>query len=200
VIVTGFDLETTGLLEPPDHRIVEIAAIVYEYEPSTHAHKLRASWVQRVNPQRPIDPKAQEVHGISFEDVAHQPRLEDVAERLVKILAVSDVVVAHNGVGFDFPFVRKELQRIGRPVPEFVGIDTMLDARWATAFGKLPNLGELCFACGVDYDPAKAHSAEYDVQVMMDSFFRARRKGFFKLPKERNDELAAHHEPGRAAA
>lgn len=48
--------------------------------------------------------------------------------------------------------------------------------------GKVPNLGELCFACGVYYDREKAHAAEYDVAVMLESFFIAHKKGFIQLP------------------
>lgn len=175
-LICGFDLETTGLLEP-EHRIIEIAAILYD----SVTEEPRFKWIQRVNPQRPIDPKAQAVHHIAFEDVAHCPTFEEVAEKLVKVLKKSSIVVAHNGAGFDLPFVVKELQRVGQPVPShFELVDTMLDGRWATPLGKYPNLGELCFACRVPYDPTLAHGAEYDVDVMMKSYFHARRKGFYK--------------------
>lgn len=173
MIYTGFDLETTGLLDP-SQRIVEIAAVMYD-----DTAKKRLSWVQRVNPGRPIEPKAQAVHGISDADVAGEPLLEKVAPKLAEILRRSDVVVAHNGKGFDIPFVQQEFDRISVPLPAIKLVDTMLEARWATPWGKLPNLGELCFSCRVDYDPEKAHSAEYDVEVMMASFFHARKKGFF---------------------
>lgn len=177
-IVTGFDIETTGLSQPDGHRIVEIAALMYDLDTGQQ----RAKFVQRVNPERSIDPGAQDVHGIRFEDVATCPTWPEVAPKLQKVLNASHFIVAHNGEGFDKPFVAGEFQRIGLAVPKFNLVDTMLQARWATPLGKSPNLGELCFACGVDYDPAAAHAAEYDVEVMMQSFFHAYRKGFFTLP------------------
>lgn len=53
-----------------------------------------------------------------------------------------------------------------------------------TPDGSLPNLGALCFACGVEYDKAKAHGALYDVDVMMASFFSQFDRGFFSLPTQ----------------
>ena len=87
-------------------------------------------------------------------------------------------------MGFDGPFIAAELNRIGVNVPDVHSFCTMENARWACPDGKLPRLGELCFAMGVDYDPAKAHAAEYDVQVMMDCYFKGLLRGFYQLPKE----------------
>lgn len=178
MIVTGLDIETTGLDQAKGHRIIEVAAILYDLDTERELGR----WVQRINPQRSIDPGAQAVHGISFEDVAASPVWSDVAPKLAKVMDRSDLIVAHNGEGFDLPFIGAEFLRIGIALPNVKCFDTMLEGRWATPMGKLPNLGELCFACGVDYDPAQAHAADYDVEVMMASFFRARRKGFFALP------------------
>lgn len=179
-LAVGFDLETTGLSQPDGHRIVEIAAIVYDLETKNMVGK----FVQRVNPQRPIDPAAQAVHGITFESVAHEPTWEEVAPKLKKILHKAEVIIAHNGKGFDMPFVNGEFNRIGIGSVNAPLVDTMLQARWATPMGKLPNLGELCFACGVDYDPSKAHAADYDVKVMMESFFVGLEGGFFTIPQD----------------
>lgn len=178
-IVAGFDIETTGLEQAKGHRIIEVAAILYDLD--THASL--GKFVQRINPQRPIDPGAQAVHGITFEDVASAPVWEEVAPKLQKILHKADLIIAHNGDGFDMPFVNAELNRVGLASVQTPTIDTMLRARWATPMGKYPNLGELCFACGISYDPSKAHAADYDVMVMMDSFFVGLNKGFFQLPE-----------------
>lgn len=57
----------------------------------------------------------------------------------------------------------------------------MVQGRWATPMGKYPSLKELCFACDVPYDPEKAHGAEYDVDMMMQSFLFGYKLGFFKV-------------------
>lgn len=178
-IITGIDLETTGLKQTEGHRIVEIAAIMYDAD----CGKKVGQFVKRIDPQRPIDPAAQRVHGIGYEDVAGLPEFEHYAPSIVKILQNSSVVVAHNGESFDIPFLGNELERVGYEVPVIHYVDTMIDARWATPLGKYPTLGELCFACDVLYEPDKAHAAEYDVEVMMQCYFMAHNKGFFNKEK-----------------
>lgn len=180
--IAGFDIETTGLNQAEGHRIVEVALILYGFDSETLEHKAKGKFVQRINPQRPIDPEAQRVHGITFDDVAACPVWEEVAPKLVKVLRACHGVVAHNGEKFDVPFLRGELTRIGLAMPRIELVDTMVSGRWATPLGKLPSLKELCFAVGVQYDPEKAHAAEYDVIVMMDSYFRAAKQGFFRIP------------------
>jgi DNA polymerase III subunit epsilon len=174
IIVGGLDLETTGLEQSAGHRIIEIAILLYNLETTAFLGK----FVQRINPMRPIDPAAQAVHGITFDQLAAEPVWEVVAPRVSQILSKIQYGIAHNGFTFDFPFLAAELMRVGVTVPAFEPIDTMAEARWATPLGKNPNLRELCFACGVEYDPTKAHGAEYDVEVMMQSYFIARAQGF----------------------
>lgn len=191
MIIGGLDLETTGLEQEKGHRIIELALLLYSYDVVAKRHAFKGKYVQRINPQRSIDPGAFAVHGISFEDVSMCPTLEAVAPNVVKLMNACDVIVAHNGNGFDLPFLAAELMRIGSPIPDVESVDTMVQARWANPMGKLPNLGEFCFACGVDYDKSKAHAAEYDVEVMMQGFFVALREGFIQLPATGEERIAA---------
>jgi DNA polymerase-3 subunit epsilon len=174
-LLVGLDLETTGLDQSAGHRIIEVAALLYELESA----RFMGKYVQRVNPQRPIDAAAQAVHGITFDMLANEPTWEQVAPNVHRILTAAQYMGGHNVRGFDWPFLSGEFQRIGMAVPKLELIDTMEEARWATPLGKLPNLGELCFACGVDYNPALAHAAEYDISVNMQAYFAARAMGFF---------------------
>lgn len=183
MLLAGLDIETTGLAMPPAHRMLEICLALYDVDSQRKLGQL----VRRFNPGRPVDPDAQAVHGISFDDVAHLPMLEHDAQAISliqRILTKADFVVAHNGASFDVPFVQAEFACIGQPLPRIRLVDTMLEARWATALGKLPNLGELCFATRVPYDPESAHAADYDVDVMVQAFFRGLEWGFFKIPEE----------------
>lgn len=178
MIITGLDIETTGLSQEKGHRIVEIAMVCYDS--ATRQPRLR--FVQRINPERNIDAKAQEVHGIALSDLTGKPKWEAVAPKVVAIMQRSALLVAHNGDDFDLPFIVNELLRLDLMPPAHVQtFDTMVNGRWATASGKLPSLKELCFACGVDYDPKKAHAADYDVDVMMESFFKGLDWGRFNI-------------------
>lgn len=178
ILIAGADIETTGIMQPDGHRIIEVCVRIHELDTG----KFRGQFMSRVNPERGIDPDAQAVHGISLDDVLSAPTWDKVAPQLAKVLSVCRYVVAHNGEGFDAPFICGELVRAGQALPEFALIDTMLQARWATPDGSLPSLKALCFACGVEYDTTKAHAADYDVKVMMDCFFRQYPRGFFQLP------------------
>ncbi|WP_210334663.1 3'-5' exonuclease [Ensifer sp. ENS10] len=183
-IIAGLDWETTGKLEP-DHRIIE--AYIGLYRGGTKIW----SYEQRIDPQRSISADAQRVHGISAGDLIGMPIWDTVAPTINQILNRCDFVVAHNGNGFDKPFAEMEMRRIGLTLTDKPWIDTMLDGVWATADGKKPRLGELAFACGVDYDPSKAHSAAYDVDVMMDCYLKGLDWNFFSMPELEGLKLAA---------
>lgn len=179
MIIAGLDIETTGLLEP-EHRIIEVYIGLWDFT----SRKLVDEFDQRIDPERAITIDAQRVHGISTLDLSGKPKFSAVASRIHAMLGDADLIAAHNGKEFDLPFVNQELERVGMPRIDTPVFDTMLEARWATANGKVPNLKELCFACDVEYDPAKAHAASYDVAVMIESFFRGLDWGWFKLEKE----------------
>lgn len=180
IIVGGADIETTGLNQAEGHRIIEVALVLYDL----NTQERLGSYETRINPERSIDAKAQEIHGISTDDLIGKPKWEEVAPKLSTLLSKCDYIVAHNGVGFDAPFILAELLRAGVSLPPMFVVDTLLQGRWATPDGAIPNLGALCWASDVDYDKTKAHGATYDVEVMMECFFKQYPKGYFQLPTE----------------
>lgn len=179
-IVGGLDLETTGLDQPGGHRIIEVALLLYDLDTQAELGRYET----RLNPQRGIDPKAEAVHGISYDSLIGRPVWESVAPKLSLLLSKCHYMVAHNGQGFDAPFLWGEFLRVGVSLPEVIVVDTMIQGRWATPDGAVPNLGALCWASGIDYDKSKAHGAGYDVSVMMACFFKQLPRGFFTLPTE----------------
>lgn len=182
-IAMGLDIETTGLSAEKGHRIIELACTLHDF----HTGKLLGKWAPRINPMRSIDAKAQAVHGISIEELMHEPKWEAVAPKLVKLLKKVDLIVAHNGDGFDLPFIIHELDRIGLEVPDVATFDTMTGCYWATPDGKPPSLRELAHSLGYKYDEEKAHSALYDTALMMRCFFTARQSypGFIITPLDK---------------
>jgi DNA polymerase III subunit epsilon len=177
-IITGLDLESTGLDVEKD-RIVEIALLGYDFD----TREKKFQFVKRIQPQKAIAAAAQAVHGISLADLAGCPVFSDVSELVEKIIKSSRGLVAHNGIDFDVPMLAHELLRAGRQVPTHMEIVDTKYARWACPDGKSPRLGELAFALEVPYDESKAHGAHYDVDVMMQCFFKGMDKGFFEKPK-----------------
>ena len=178
MILTGMDLETTGIDHSKGERIIEISMIKVDSD------KWEAPWEvydRRCNPRRGIQPGATAVHHITNEMLEDEPYFEDIADEILTFVEGTDVLIAHN-MNFDGPFLASELDRIGKDVagsPQL--FCTMENGRWATAIGKFPNLGELCFACGVSYDPEAAHAASYDTDRMMLCFRHGLANGLYTL-------------------
>jgi len=91
------DFETTGL--QPGNRPVEIAWLEFD-----SLYKVSQSVTSLIDPQIPIEPGAQKVHGISAEMLADKPTLEQFlqGEHADKFANEHVLVVAHNAA-FDLP-------------------------------------------------------------------------------------------------
>jgi DNA polymerase-3 subunit epsilon len=184
MLIAGADTETTGL-EKGDHRLIEVYVGLYDLA----SRKKVEAYYQRIHPQRSILPGAQAVHGISIADLERCPTFEAVALPFRNFLESADLVVGHNWNGFDAPFIDAELERVKLPKLTVPTFDTMLEGRWASPVGAVPNLGALCWACEVEYDTEKAHAADYDVDCTMQCFFKGLDWGWYKLPAA----VAARH-------
>ena len=93
---TVIDVETTGL-KPAKDRIVEVSAIRFDkWEPVGRFSTL-------INPEMHIPDDAARIHGITDEDVADAPVIEDVIESLSAFVGPA-TVVGHN-VKFDLQFL-----------------------------------------------------------------------------------------------
>jgi DNA polymerase-3 subunit epsilon len=99
------DLQTTGT-DPQSDRIVEIGIL------RVTADNHRSQCILRLNPGIPIPPSATEVHGITDEDVADQPRFADVAGDLLTFLDGCDLC-GFNLKRFDLRLLHAEFTRAG---------------------------------------------------------------------------------------
>lgn len=184
MIWVGFDTETTGLDFEKGHRIIEIAMIGYsvQIDGKSVKHEEKFRLERRINPHRLIDAKAQLIHKISNADLIGKPSFKHVEPIVSKVLSKADLIFAHN-LDFDARFLIGEYGLLKKEIPDVQGFCTMAEGRWATPLGKLPNLGELCLACEVDYDPDDAHAATYDTQKMAECFFFALNNDGFDIEK-----------------
>ena len=101
-----FDLETTGLT-PGEDKTVEIA-----YQKIMPSGEVIAA-VRRINPLRPIPKDATAVHGITDEDVAHEPSFAKLCYELWSIFEGVDIG-GFNVYGYDLPFLRAEFATVGK--------------------------------------------------------------------------------------
>lgn len=180
MLIGGIDFESTGT-DPAQDRIVEVAIKVVDLETG----EAKFAYTTRVNPECHIPADAVAVHGIADADVIRAPKFAAIATGFVALIGKVDLIVGHNIRKFDMPMLKAELDRAGFDT-DSIGFpplhDTMLEGRWATFDGKIPSLGEYCFALDVDYDPSAAHAALYDVDVNLQAFRSGWKLGHVKIP------------------
>src|SRR5512137_830549 len=102
------DTETTGLDPLLGHRVIELAALeIVDRRLTGH----RAHF--RFDPEREVDARASEIHGMTWEDLKGQPRFRDVAAEFVEFAAGAQWVI-HNAP-FDVAFLDAEFKLAGMP-------------------------------------------------------------------------------------
>lgn len=178
------DLETTGLDWTDGHRIIEFAAEMWNVEKgaTTSGKSIRTCKGEmsfRINPARSVPIIITRITGLTLADVMGEKLYHERAPIIDELLRRTDVLVAHNGEGFDFPFLRYEQNRCGFGSFPALTFDTAKSGRFATYDGKMPRLQELCFSLGVEYDPTQAHRAGYDTDVLAKAFFEGQDRGVF---------------------
>jgi len=150
--LVALDLETTGLDRRRD-RIVEYAMVGSDADGSEIL-------IERfVDPERPIPMEAARVHGISDNDVRDAGTFQTHAGSIASMLEGA-VLVGHNVIRFDWPFLRTEFIRAGvAPPTPLAIIDTLALARRLKVPGRHA-LGVLAERFGIDL--TNAHRAGAD--------------------------------------
>lgn len=100
-----FDLETTGLNLLND-RIVQISYI----KVMPNGEEIERNYL--VNPERPIPPETTEIHHITDEMVADQPKFKDLARKIAQEWQGCDLA-GFNSNRFDVPLLLEEMHRAG---------------------------------------------------------------------------------------
>ncbi len=160
------DTETTGLEPELGHRVIEIGCIEV-------ANRRRTGRVfhRYLRPDREIDPGALQVHGITAEFLAGQPRFEDVAAEWLEFVRGAELVI-HNAP-FDVAFLDAELARLAQ-APGRVGdvcavLDTLALARQLHP-GQRNSLDALCKRYSVDNSQRDLHGALLDADLLLEVY------------------------------
>lgn len=155
------DTETTGLDPATGHRIVEIGCVEIINRQLTGRN-----FHTYLNPERDIDPGAENVHGLSRQFLADHPLFEQKADDFLSFVEGAHIII-HNAA-FDIRFLDAELSRLGRPeFPRHCAgvIDTLLQARELHP-GKRNSLDALCDRYGISNAHRTLHGALLDSELL----------------------------------
>jgi DNA polymerase III subunit epsilon len=160
------DTETTGLEPEQGHRIIEIGCVEV-----FNRRKTGRTFHRYLRPDREVDWGALQVHGITNEFLAQQPRFHDVVDELVEFIRDSELII-HNAA-FDVAFLDSELKRLSGPrrqVRELCKVlDTLVMARQLHP-GQRNSLDALCKRYEVDNSHRELHGALLDAQILLDVY------------------------------
>jgi DNA polymerase III subunit epsilon len=155
-----FDTETTGLSPGNGDRMVEIGCIEL-----IDRRETGRTFQRYCNPERPMAPEAQAVHGLGDAFLSDKPLFAEIVEELLAFLGDDAALVAHNA-SFDFGFVNAELKRAGYPALDPARmIDTVAMARRLHPGGK-HSLDALCTRYGIDRSHRIKHGALLDAELL----------------------------------
>ncbi len=157
------DTETTGLDPGLGHRVIEIGAL----ELINHLPSGR-SFQAYINPERPIPPEAEAVHGLGNVFLKDKPVFAAVAEEFLGF--ISDAALVIHNASFDVAFLNAELGILGKPpIPGERVVDTLALARQKHPMG--PNsLDALCKRYGIDCSKRTRHGALLDSELLADVY------------------------------
>ena len=160
------DTETTGLDVEKGHRIIEIGGVVMNGRKKTSE-----TFHVYINPQREIDKEAQEVHGISNEDLQDKPLFSEIAEDLLEFIDGSTLVI-HNA-DFDVGFLDAEFKIASSTYPSISEICEVKDTL-AIARNKFPGQRNSLDALSKRFDISgydrSYHGALLDANILADVY------------------------------
>ncbi|ERT43368.1 PolC-type DNA polymerase III [Fusobacterium nucleatum] len=154
-----FDIETTGL-NSHTNEIIEIGAVKIK------AGRIVDRYSQLINPGRPIPYHITEITSITDEQVANEPKIDEVIGKFVDFIGDA-VLVAHNAP-FDMGFIKRDIKKCLNIDYQCSVIDTLQMARDLFPDLKKYGLGDLNKTLGLALE--KHHRAVDDSQATANMF------------------------------
>lgn len=171
------DVETTGI-NPHTDRILQMAAIIMNSRGD-----VVDSFDTVVKPQNPSHyvHGAQEIHGITEEEVEQGMPLRDALQKLWS-LSDGHVLAAHNA-RFDIDFLTAESERVGLDPKVDRYVDTLeLSRRTDTERQRRHSLDALCQHYGIDRP--RSHEAKSDATATAELLIRLIREAGVETPDQ----------------
>jgi len=169
------DTETTGLSARNGHRIIELAAI--EMVDGELTGRVYHSYY---DPQRDIDPYAEQVHGISLRALKGKPKFSERIESLIEFLTGSECIM-HNAP-FDTGFIDSELELAGHKLKlnDITKVTCTLQLARQNFPGEKATLDALMIKAGLPIIRDK-HSALEDANLLADIYCKLFRRTDSKI-------------------
>jgi DNA polymerase III epsilon subunit len=162
ITFVALDTETTGL-QPIVHRLVEIGAVRFRLD----GWEL-ATFQQLIDPEIPIPPEVQQVHGITDAMVRRKPTIEHVLPQFIEFLGESDTILLAHNAPFDLSFLAMALTRLGIAYPLHSLFDTLEMAR--RLYPAWPSHSLENVAIGLNVANKAEHRALSDARLVKDVF------------------------------
>ena len=160
------DTETTGLEVEQRHRIIEIGCVELNNRRLTGR-----SFHRYLNPERDIDEGALEVHGLTREQLAKEPKFAEIHAEFLDFVRDAELVI-HNAP-FDVAFLNAELARLESGALLITDLcrvlDTLALARQMHP-GQRNNLDALCKRYAVDNSHRDYHGALLDARILAEVY------------------------------
>jgi len=160
------DTETTGLEVEQQHRIIAIGCV------ELNNRRLTGRAFHRyLNPERDIEERALEVHGLSREQLAKEPTFIQIQAEFLEFVRDAELVI-HNAP-FDIAFLNAELARLEGGAQRITDLcrvlDTLALARQMHP-GQRNSLDALCKRYSVDNSHREYHGALLDARILAEVY------------------------------
>ena len=160
------DTETTGLEVELEHRVIEIGCVEIFNRRVTGRHFHRY-----LNPERDIDEGAAQVHGLTREKLAKEPRFAEIRAEFLEFVRDAELLI-HNAA-FDVAFLNSELGRGAENLARIGDLcrvlDTLALARQMHP-GQRNSLDALCKRYSVDNSRRDYHGALLDARLLAEVY------------------------------
>jgi DNA polymerase-3 subunit epsilon len=160
------DTETTGLEVEQQHRIIEIGCVELFNRRLTGR-----SFHRYLNPERDIDEGAQQVHGLTRERLAREPKFAHIHDEFLEFVRDAELII-HNAP-FDVAFLNAEFERVVSGCAKIGQLCSVLDtlalARQMHP-GQRNSLDALCKRYSVDNSHREYHGALLDARILAEVY------------------------------
>lgn len=164
------DIETTGInklgVHYEGHRIIEIGAVEI-----INRRLTGQQFHIYLQPKRPVDQEAFNIHGISDYFLAKKPTFAEIVDDFLAFICHSELVI-HNAP-FDIGFIDYELNMLNHTLSKIESFCTVTDSLQLARKmfpGKRNSLDALCYRYMIDNSKRTLHSALLDAEILANVF------------------------------